>query len=191
MGGWVQGGSLARGHGFGLSAFGGAYWPLPLHVPTLCGSERVLVVWVVVQGGGGGSGAGLLKGALGGTPEGRPVGVRAPGTGEGAGVSRRLSFFALKGASGADDEAFVVLAPGKGARRLHDRSLVSGTRGALTLGNPHPCPRVSGRIVWGIGAVAFRAGAGVAAGVGGSGGTGAAAVGGECQGVGAGAGPDT
>ena len=35
-------GGLAQGHGVGLLAFGGAYWPLA--IPTPCGSERGLVV---------------------------------------------------------------------------------------------------------------------------------------------------
>ena len=38
------GGGLARGHGFGLFAFGGAFGLSPLHILTLCGSERVWVV---------------------------------------------------------------------------------------------------------------------------------------------------
>ena len=37
-------GGLARGHGVGLLAFGGAYRPLATAHPTPCGSERVLVV---------------------------------------------------------------------------------------------------------------------------------------------------
>ena len=52
---WGQGGGLARGHGFGLFAFGKAMvfvcLPLavpiglsPLHILTLCGSRRVLLV---------------------------------------------------------------------------------------------------------------------------------------------------
>ena len=37
-----RGGGLAQGHGVALFAFGGVYWPL--HILTLCGSERALVV---------------------------------------------------------------------------------------------------------------------------------------------------
>ena len=43
-----EGGGLARGHGAGLFAVGGAYWPIglsPLYIPILCGFKRVLVVW--------------------------------------------------------------------------------------------------------------------------------------------------
>ena len=44
-----RGAGLTRGHSVGLLAFGGAYWPVA--IPTLCGSECVLVV--STEGGGG------------------------------------------------------------------------------------------------------------------------------------------